>query len=140
MSEPKPTEFLAFGDADADRPGIVVLHPGPGEPFFATLADEQFWDLVIQQAWEEEWFLNGGYDTDPFVGRYRADVEDEWAAYVRARTKQPEWRWYVWRPNDDEDDELDAFLDPAIDENEAGAFRCAVVVLTEVVDGTGEAP
>jgi hypothetical protein len=74
-----------------------------------------------------------GFDEDStlFADQYRADVEDEWRAWVREHVTPPDWRWYVWRNDverDPEGAEGTQLLTPA-DEGDKGAFRAALVVL-----------
>lgn len=127
MSIPSGVEFLSFDEnADSDRPGVVLVHGIE----FPHKWDELFWDLMFDQAWEDEWWY-GEEDATPFADRYREDVEDEWRAWVREHVTPPAWRWYVWRDIPEGEyghDEGAQTLEPA-DEGDEGAFRAALVIL-----------
>lgn len=90
-------EFVGYYEPDADRPGIVVITShAEGDDL-----DTAWWSVVIDQAWEDEWWIDdpraarfdGKYSTDPGIG-------EEWAAYVRSTTEPPAWRWYVFAPHE----------------------------------------
>jgi len=118
------SEFIEFDDADADRPGIVVLGEDDGD------WDGSFWHIILDRAWEDEWFLNDATKSaEVFVGKERVDVNVEWQSYVLAHVTPPHWRWYVWLDvPEGEYDEGSQILEPAAS-GDHGAFRAAAVVL-----------
>jgi len=127
-------EFVGFDDADSDRPGMVVLNADtPGD----DLSDEAFWMVVTDQAWDDEWWY-GEPDAQQFADKYRDDVEDAWAAWVREHIMPPDWRWWVERPDPTETYEGD-LLTPA-DESEDGAFRAALIIFAASSTPTGGQP
>lgn len=123
-------EFVGFYEPDSDRPGIVVITSyATGDDL-----DAAWWEVVTQQAWEDEWWLDdpraarfdGTRDTDP-------GISEEWAAYVRSTTEPPSWGWYGWTPHrpdcgPDCDYDFCPILTPA-DSTTDGAFLGARVVL-----------
>lgn len=109
-------ELVDFHDADSDRPGIVV------DP---TADESSFWLLVADEAWENEWWYDEPGSAE-FWGKEYGDVKEDWQTWVQTNVKAPQWGWYAWRSQPD-DDEIDEYLDRA-DDGESGAFLAAPVI------------
>ena len=102
---------------DGDSLAVVIGTPD----------DTAFWRLVIIRAWDDEWFYEAG---DPFDGQQWAEVESQWASYVRERVAPPEWQSYVWRDDDGETERLER-----ADPSDLSTFTAALVTaLPQVAD------
>jgi hypothetical protein len=136
--------FLAFSNPNTDQPGLVVSNVGK--------SDDLWWRVVINQAWDGEWWVDDPTASWLFDGKCISDegVEPQWRAWVHHHVEPPQWRWYAWRHDLDlvftpdgstlsnetwwRPDGIGMHLDPA-DENEPGAFLAALVILRSNHEG-----